>query len=158
MFVTAHALTGAAIGRKCVRAPWMALVLAFASHFALDVIPHTDAHSLLSLNGRVTRPEALTAALDTAFALFAVILLTRGLKRRRFLIGAAFAATVIDLVDNVPPWGPWFHHSAATAWLSHFHHGIQHSVGGEQWLLGFGTQLLVCALAVWAIRTGRLSR
>jgi len=42
MILTTHAITGAAIGSLMPGHPGAAFVLGFASHFALDAIPHWD--------------------------------------------------------------------------------------------------------------------
>ncbi len=41
MFISVHAATGALIGQQ-IKNPLLAFVLAFASHFVLDMIPHGD--------------------------------------------------------------------------------------------------------------------
>ncbi len=43
MFLATHATVGAMIGRACPN-PLLAFILAFASHFLLDMIPHGDSH------------------------------------------------------------------------------------------------------------------
>jgi hypothetical protein len=40
MFVTNHVLSGVVIGRLCKRRPITAFVVGFASHLALDMLPH----------------------------------------------------------------------------------------------------------------------
>jgi hypothetical protein len=144
-------MAGAAIG-KVVRRPWLAIGLAFASHFVLDIIPHLDSHSMFGTpSGGPTPAEVASATVDTFIGIALVLLLARRQRARSRILWAAFAAIVIDLVDDVPPWGPWFQAWPGTAWLSRFHHGIQHNVPLAQWPLGFGTQLLVLALAVWIL-------
>ncbi len=41
MFLTAHATVGALIGQS-IPNPWIAFLLGFISHFAVDLIPHGD--------------------------------------------------------------------------------------------------------------------
>lgn len=43
MMLITHAVVGAAIGHA-VGGPWAALMLGFASHFLLDLLPHGDAY------------------------------------------------------------------------------------------------------------------
>jgi hypothetical protein len=151
-------LAGAAIG-KSLRRSWPALGAAFLSHFLLDFVPHLDSHALFgNRSGRVTPTEVLGATLDVLVGAVLVIWLARRLRRRRLILGAAFAGVVIDLVDNVPPWSRLFRAWAGTGWLSAFHHGFQHNVTLAQWPLGFGTQLAVIAVAVWVMRRGGLPR
>jgi hypothetical protein len=144
-------VTGAAIG-KSVRPFWLAAVAAFASHFLLDFIPHSDTHSLFGGPGGVTRAEVIGTLVDVVLGVALVLWATARQPWRRAAIWAAFAAVVIDLVDNVPPWGPHFQTWAGTAWLSAFHHGIQHNLPRAEWPLGIGIQIVFLAAALWVIR------
>jgi hypothetical protein len=168
MLASVHLATGAAIG-KSVRPFWLAAVAAFASHFVLDFVPHSDTHSLFGGPGGITRAEVISTLVDVvlgvALVLWATVArparagrhpgsLSLGTRQpwRRAAIWAAFAAVVIDLVDNVPPWGPHFQTWAGTAWLSAFHHGIQHNLPRAEWPLGVAIQLVFLAAALWVIR------
>jgi hypothetical protein len=143
---------GAAVG-KMVRPPWLALVLAFGSHFLLDTIPHLDSHGLFGVKGRPTLGEGLAGLFDLLIGIALVILAVRRQTGRRLMILAAFSAILIDLVDNIPPWGTWFRAWPGTSWLSSFHHGIQHNVTPADWPLGFGTQIAVVAIALFVLRS-----
>jgi hypothetical protein len=146
-----HILAGAALA-KVVRRPWLAVAVAFGSHFLLDIVPHIDSHGLFGVRrGGPTRGEALSALVDVAIGTALVLAMVSKQPRRRAMIAAAFAAIVLDLVDNVPPWGPYFQAWGGTAWLSAFHHGIQHNLTRAQWPLGIATQLPVIVLAVWLL-------
>jgi len=151
MLASVHMVTGAAIG-KSVRPFWLAAVAAFASHFLLDFIPHSDTHSLFGGPGGVTRAEVIGTLVDVVLGVALVLWATARQPWRRAAIWAAFAAVVIDLVDNVPPWGPHFQTWAGTAWLSVFHHGFQHNLPRSEWLLGIAIQLVFLAAALWGIR------
>jgi len=144
-------LAGAAIA-SAARRPWLAWPAGFLSHFVLDWAPHLDSHALFGVpSGIPTRPEMAMALADTMVGVFLVLWLVRGRPDRGLLIGGALFGILIDLADNVPPWGPYFRHWAGTAWLSAFHHGTQHNVTPEQWPLGFGTQAAVLGLATGAL-------
>ena len=41
MYITIHAAAGGAIG-QFISEPWLAFAIGFASHFALDIVPHGD--------------------------------------------------------------------------------------------------------------------
>jgi hypothetical protein len=45
MLLVPHAAAGAALG-KWFRSPWIAVPLALAIHFVLDMLPHIDSHGL----------------------------------------------------------------------------------------------------------------
>ncbi len=154
MLATPHMLAGAAIG-KLLRRPYLALPAAFASHFALDVVPHIDTYGLFGIPGRPpTQAVILAAALDTVVGIALVIWLTSGLPNRGLILGAAFMGILTDLLDNVPGIMTVFHQIPGALAFSHFHHGIQHNLHRDQWLPGFATQLVVIAGAVWVLREG----
>jgi len=151
MLVTPHIAAGAAIG-STVRRTGLCMAAAFASHFVLDYVPHLDSHALFGVTGGpTTRPEALAAITDTLVGVALLLWLVHGRPRRRIMIAAAFCAVLIDLVDNVPPWGAWFRGWAGTAWLDAYHHSLQHNVAPSQWVVGFGTQVAVIAVSVWMV-------
>ena len=144
-------MAGAAIG-KLTRRPWLAFPAAFASHFLLDRVPHLDSHALFGVqHGGPTGLEAGTAIADIAVGVVLVVWAVGRQPGRRVMLGSAFFGVLIDLVDNVPPWGVWFTNWAGTAWLSTFHHAFQHNVTPAEWPLGVGTQLAVIAAALGVI-------
>jgi hypothetical protein len=155
MLASVHLVTGAAIG-KSVRPFWLAAVAAFASHFVLDFIPHIDTHGLFGVSGGgPTRAEVVGTLCDVALGVALVLWVTARQRWRRAAIWAAFIAVVIDLVDNVPPWGPHFQRWVGTAWFSHFHHGIQHNLARSEWALGLAIQVAFLGIAIWVTRRRR---
>ena len=152
MLATPHMAAGAAIG-KLLRKPSLAYPAAFASHFLLDRVPHLDSHRLFGrATAGVTTGEVTMAAIDTVAGIALVFWASREQPLRRVILGAALFGILIDLIDNVPPWGDWFSAWPGTAWLSTFHHAFQHNVARDQWLLGFGTQIAVVAVSLWVLR------
>lgn len=151
MLATAHIIAGAAVG-KTLRPAWVALPVAFGSHFLLDNIPHLDSHALFGAPDRITRPEAIMALADVLVGSALVLWAVWRQQGRGVMLLAALLASVIDLVDNVPPYSGWFRGCAATSWLSAFHHGFQANLPPAQWPLGFSTQAAVVAIALWAVR------
>jgi len=155
MIGTPHMLTGAAIG-KLTRRPHLALPIAFASHFLLDAIPHMDERALFGVaGGRVTLGEVSMAVVDIVGGIALVLWAVGHQPHRRTMLWAAFAAVVIDLIDNVPPLRGWFRAWSLTSPLSAFHHGIQLGMARSQWAVGLGTQIAVIILALWVLRSRR---
>ena len=151
MMALPHMLAGAAIG-KLVRRPWVAYPAALASHFVLDVVPHLDPHGMFGApRGGLTVSEATVSGADFVLAAVLITWLAWRQPERGVILGAAFCAIIIDLVNNVPPWGHWFRMGRYTGGISTWHHGIQHNLKPDQWPLGISTQLVVCALSLWAI-------
>jgi hypothetical protein len=141
-------LAGAAIGR-IARRPWLAYPAAFASHFLLDYAPHLDTHGLLGVrHGGPTRLEASVAVADFLIGALLAITLSRRQPDRRLMLGGALFGVLMDLVEYVPPVGPWLRTWPGTAWLAHFHHSVQHNLTPAHWPLGFGTQAIVLAISI----------
>jgi hypothetical protein len=158
MMATPHMVVGAALGRV-LRRPWLAYPVAFASHFALDTLPHLDSHALFGVeHGGPTPWETASGVTDSLVGAVLVSLLARRQPGRRVMMGSALCAILIDLAEYVPPFGPWFQTWAGTAWLVGFHHRIQHNLTPAQWPLGAATQALALGLALAVCLRGGRSR
>lgn len=151
MMATPHMMAGAAIGRALHR-PWLAWPVAFASHFLLDATPHVDSHTFYGVEtGGPTVPEAAIGIADFVAGAVLIGWLVRRHSDRRVVLGGALFGILIDLIADTPLLGPWLDSWPGTAWVGAFHHGIQPRLGPADWLLGFGTQLIVIAVALYAI-------
>ena len=149
MMATPHMMAGAIIGRG-LRRPWLAWPAAFGSHFFLDFAPHLDSHALFGAeHGGPTFLEAAIGIPDFVLGALLIGWLVWREPDRRVVLGGALFAILIDLIEDVPPFGPWFKSWPLTAWLSQFHHSFQHNVTPAQWYLGVGTQVVVVAVALW---------
>ncbi len=145
-------LTGAVIGRAFSRRPSVAMSFAFASHFVLDAAPHLDSNDLYGSTTGWTAPEVGIALADVALGCVLVLALTRARSWRRVALWGAAFAFIIDPLYIIPRLGPWLTQWSGTAWLDRFHHGIQPDVSPDNLLVGFGTQAVVIAVAVWLLR------
>ena len=83
MFLTAHATVGAAIAHSTL-SPWVVFLLAFASHFLVDAIPHGDQ----GLGAAPTHKERvkkllviISIDLGTLTLLTTYLLLTKAIER-----------------------------------------------------------------------------
>jgi hypothetical protein len=92
--------------------------------------------------------EAAAGIADFLVGALVVGLVAARLPARRVMLGAALFAILIDVVEYVPPFGPWFQHWSGAAWLTGFHHRIQHNLTPAHWLLGAGTQAAVLAVGL----------
>ncbi|GEM_PF-5136028 len=150
MMSSSHLLASGATGRGLNRHPWAAAAAAFGFHFVLDFIPHLDPDDIWGDTG----PLALMIGVATAdFVLACVLLgfLLRGKPWRRTALWAALSGIIIDLLNTIPPIGPWFKSWWGTAWLDRWHHAIQPDVPTDAYLIGFGTQAIVIAISVWLL-------
>jgi hypothetical protein len=155
MMATPHMLAGAAIG-KVLRRPWLAWPVAFGTHFLLDFTPHLDEHAMFGVeHGGPTPVEATTAILNFLLGLVLVGWLVWRQPDRRVTLGGAIFAILIDVIEKVPPLGPWSMAWPGTAWLTEFHHAFQHNVTPAQWPLGIGTQVAVVVLSLAVLLSRR---
>lgn len=147
MMATPHMLAGAALGRV-LRPRWLAYSAAFASHLLLDMVPHFDSHSLFGAErGGPTRMEAVVAVTDFAVGA-AVIGALAWQARGRGMVVAGFLAVAMDLMEYVPPVGPWLQQWPAAASFTRLHHALQHNLTAARWPLGLATQAAVAGLAL----------
>jgi len=145
MIGTPHILAGGAIGKRAGSA-YLAVPLAFASHFALDALPHVDTVSYLGLGGL---KSDLTIAADTIVGAAVLLVLARGHKRMRWILWSGFAAAIMDVIAMFPKWFP---NTSAWPGLSHlcsFHSALSGSLPVSEWPVGVLTQVLTVALAVF---------
>lgn len=148
MFVTAHMLAGAAVG-KVLKRPWLAWPTAFVSHFLLDALPHVDGGGIFGVaGGQPNTPMMALGVLDTLLGLGLVLWLLRGRPGFGLAFVAAIFATLPDLMDYVPPLNGWVHAWPATSWITPVHDWFSNGLPGSRWLLGSSTQLVVAVLSI----------
>ncbi len=116
MTATNHALTGAIIGATIAN-PWVALVVAFLSHFVLDVIPH---YGQLDSDAYVqTNSFARLLIADTTLCGLLVIALAIGQPHLWWFVAiCAFVATTPDFASI----NRWLH--ARRGQLKHWKPGL----------------------------------
>jgi len=162
MLAGPHLAVGALTGRV-VRQTWLALPLAFASHWALDALPH----SYLSLRepGHLSL-KLVIVAMDLVVGVALVLWLAQGQPHRRLILAAALTAVTVDLLNPANPFGQWLAGTSAAGWLVSTHLGWSwHVPFGSNWPLEFGPSvavLMLISLAAWrggaTRRTSRLHR
>jgi hypothetical protein len=151
MLAGPHMAVGALIGRTSGRA-WVALPLAFASHYALDALPH----AYLSLRDPAMLPlKATIVAVDALVGVTLVAWMARRQRGWRLILGSAFAATLLDLMNPVSSPGRWLGSAPVARWLIAAHFACAwHVPFGRQWGLGFGPSvgvLAAAAVAAWLL-------
>lgn len=150
MMPTPHILLGAALGTR-LRRPWVALPVAYASHFLLDWIPHLDA---AALGPRAGGPEWLVLSLGAADFLLAWALVAFMVWRYRLPALAWYAAGAAILPD-VLQWLPGIKGLFGTGGpflaLGVFHHTFHHSLFLSGWILGLSTQAAIIVASLHAI-------
>lgn len=155
MFLTCHMLVGAGIG-KALQRPALACPAAYLSHYVLDAVPHLDGGGLFNVVGPPTLAVKVLGVADLAIGAVVVWWLIRGRPLSRTMGWAAFCAILVDIIDYVPPWCEWVHHCKWISWYSFAHDLYSHGMMRDQWLPGFGTQIVTAFLGAWFItRTPR---
>jgi len=158
MLCSVHMLTGAAIG-KITRRAELACPVAFASHFAMDAIPHLGPLSLFGVEGQnPTRGMIAMGGIDAAIGIVVLILLVRHQPARRLMLWSAFCACLCDAMFNLPALGAAMKTLPGTAWLGEWHDAVDSNVTIPEWPLGVSTQVAFVALSLWVILSPRLSR
>lgn len=157
MLTVAHVLVGGTIGNEVHRARY-ALPLAFASHYALDTVPHWSNLAIFfpAAAGHY-RAEVIGALVDVSVALGVILFASRGMANRAVICWAALFAAAPD-VDNLPIVGAWMRAWPVTAPVVAFHHDIQTNITPSHWLMGAGPLVLIGALAWWSFRRKRIVR
>lgn len=156
MLATPHIIGGGAVG-KIARRPWIAFPLALSLHFLLDFVPHIDTHGLFGSPHGYTWPEMISGTLDFFLGSALIVLLVRRQPGYKVIYWSAFFGILPDLA-HVPPLAYWVESSPGMQWFVSFHHMVQHNVPLSQWMLGFSTQIIFLAIAIWIIRApGRAS-
>lgn len=100
-----HTIVGAAIATK-IPNPWIALPLAFLSHFPLDLIPHWNPslYTETEKYGKPTRKSTKLVAIDVALSLvtgfFIASRVMPNTKHAIVILLACFAAVVLDVIEG----------------------------------------------------------
>lgn len=144
-----HVVVGAAIAAK-IGNPALALPLALASHFALDILPHWNPHlnSELKIHGRVTGRSTAFVAIDgigslvAGFAIASTVL--PNVNHFVIVILGAFLAVLPDVIE-APHFFLGWHHNLILK-LLRFQKSIQ--TDAPIWL-GLPTQAMIVAAALW---------
>jgi hypothetical protein len=142
MFAVSHVVAGGAIGKR-IGSPYLALPVAFLSHFALDAIPHIDSPSIYP---GVTPPLWL-GALEGGALVVALAFLFCGQTNRLPMALGAIAGILPDVIAWLGRAFPPMAECSVMRFLHWLHYTYHPSLPGSQWPLGLGTQVVVIALS-----------
>lgn len=152
MIATPHILVGAAAGRG-IRFRLPAVLVAWASHFMMDYIPHLDWNGLYRA-GLISRKMLYcTACLDLLAGLTLAAWLTRRIPRMRVMV---MACALIAVLPDAFRQGVLLTDSTirqpVMAAFTNFHHLCQNNLPPQQWPWGVLTQAVACALVIVMFR------
>lgn len=144
-----HTVVGAAIAIK-VGNPALALPLALASHFVVDMLPHWNPHlnTELKEHGRVTNRSTAFVAIDVVASLFAGFGLAStvlpNMTHFWVVILGAFMAVLPDVVE-----APYFFLRVRYPFIEKFL-AFQKSIQSEAPpIIGIATQIVLVVAALW---------
>jgi len=152
MLETPHVFVGAAIA-VTVPNPLIAIPLAFASHFVLEMVPHWNPHLNTETKkfGQPTRRSTFITTVDSTIALVAGSFISfkalPNFPHAITILACSFAAVLPDVME-----GPYFFlhmkNRFIKKWIS-FQKSVQSDTGP---FLGMLTQLVTIAAAILWIR------
>lgn len=144
MLETPHVALGLAIA-VAIPNPLISIPLAFASHFALDMVPHWNPHINTEMKkfGKLTNPTLFIIAVDLALALILTIFIG---KTNPYIYLASFMSILPDIAE-----GPYFLFGWRNKYLDvilRFQRSIQ---ANANIFWGLLTQILVLLGALYVI-------
>ncbi|MEI6144372.1 MAG: hypothetical protein WCP91_02140 [Candidatus Berkelbacteria bacterium] len=151
MLISAHALTGAFIGKE-IGYPPLAFLAGVVSHLLLDCIPHNDGPDDAvgrSEDDPNTAGQYALVAVDIILAIIAFgyfythNMLTAG------MFWGAFGGIFPDFVDNNPLWSKRLRKLNGFKQFHQFHYKIQ-QIKTPMWF-GLATQYAIAAIFLWLI-------
>ena len=153
MLETPHVVLGAAIATK-IPNPWIAIPLAFASHFVLEKVPHWNPHINTEIKkyGHVTTKSTIIIVIDSTLALavgsYVAWLALPNTAHAATILLASLASVMPDLIE-----APYFFLKLRSRfilkWLA-FQKSIQVDITPFWGLLFQTITILAC---FWWIRT-----
>lgn len=153
MLETPHVMVGAAIAVK-IGNPFIAIPLAFASHFVLERVPHWNPHINTEFKkyGKVTKKSTIITAVDASLAL----LIGTGIAYSYLpnsalafnILACSFASVLPDVIE-----APYFFLKAKSNFIKRWI-GFQKSLQVDTtpfW--GILTQILAIVTTIWWLRS-----
>jgi len=150
MLETPHVAVGVAIASKFPN-PWIAIPLAFISHFALDKVPHWNPHLYTETQktGKPSNGSTAVAVIDIGCSLilgsgFAI----RALPNQNLailILACSFASVLSDVIKY-----PYYYFHLRQKWLVtwvNFERSIQVDTKSIFW--GITTQAFVIGASLW---------
>lgn len=102
MFLVGHTAAGALVGEQVATNPLMIFILAFASHFLLDFIPHGDRHHVVDYykgKKKLLKQIYATLVIDSAASiLYIVLIMTKTNVNRWAIAWGIFGSVLPDLL------------------------------------------------------------
>lgn len=152
MLETPHVAVGIAIATKFPN-PWIAIPLAFASHFVLDKVPHWNPHLYTETQaaGHPSEKSTIIASVDIALSfILGSAFAYRALPNTNLatlILACSFASVASDIIKY-----PYYYFHLRQKWLVawvNFERSLQTDTKSIFW--GLVSQSLVIAASLWWI-------
>lgn len=154
MFIAAHAAAGAVIGQHLEEGAVLIFLLAFTSHFLLDLIPHGDHHHVVDyyFGNKSKLTEIYNTILVDAVAtvIIAVVLMTLTSLHRTAIAWGIIGSVLPDLLVGLNE----LIKNSKTKWFTKFHfriHGALVSKIKVTPLAGTVSQIIIIAALLVAL-------
>ena len=151
MLETPHVVVGAAIATKVVN-PFLAIPLAFGSHFLLDRIPHWNPHlnTEMKKHGKPTRKSSIIVIIDVCTSLvLGFFIASKAMPDTTHVATILFASFAAILPDAME--GPYFFLGIKSKFINKWI-AFQKSIQVDTDIIpGILTQVLTIAAAFWWI-------
>lgn len=152
MLLTPHALVGVSIGASTDNIP-LIIVLAFLSHFILDMIPHFDWGTWHKEEDfKLELKDYLLVGFDGLMMILVLNWLWNNNNFDNLMLWGSFSAILVDLIDNVPFWKNWIRNFFPFNKLHLLHKLVQYRLKLQYWYWGVITQLIVIVVSLLVIR------
>jgi hypothetical protein len=155
MLETPHVVLGVAIATK-IGNPWLAIPLAFASHFVLDKVPHWNPHTYTETvkNGGPSRSTITIAVVDGLVSLATGLGFAYSALPNRGLALTIIACCLASVLPDVSKY-PFFlfknvRHGIYKKWVD-YERSMQVQVNSIFW--GLSSQALLILACFWWLRT-----
>ena len=148
MLLTAHAAVGAAIGASTENLP-LIIILAFLSHFVLDILPHSDWgmwHDY-EKDFKLKLKDYILVFCDILMVLIMSLYLWNNLGNNYIMIGI-FAAILVDLVDNVPYIKDILRKLPLFSQIHRVHRKLHFQLSINHWIFGSLLQIIVVLICL----------
>jgi len=152
MLETPHVFIGAAIA-TAIPNPFIAIPLAFASHFIMDMVPHWNPHlnTEMDMFGKTTRRSTAITAIDSTLALvsgsFIAYQALPNFGQAILVLACCFASVLPDVIE-----GPYFFLKMKSKWVTKwitFQKSLQNDTA---WYWGLATQLITIAAVIFWLK------
>lgn len=148
MLLTPHALVGAGIGASADNIA-LIIILAFASHFILDMLPHFDWaiwHDNKDFDLEIR--DYILVIIDFLISAGLLYFLWYNSGRDSSILVGAFFAVLPDMIDVVPYWNKSLRKLPVFSQLHKLHTAIHFRLKPKYWYWGVITQMIIIIITL----------